>query len=231
MENTPFSEQSRSVAIYARVSTGDQDSENQLRELRAFVGKQGWTLNEEFIDVASGGRADRPRFLAMMAAASKRKFDLVLVWSLDRLSREGTSATLGYLERLEGWGVGFRSYSEQYLDTTGIFRDVVISLLATLAKQEKIRIGERTKAGLARAVAAGKKLGRPGYNERQKNKASVMRNEGKTLGEISKYLGIGRTTVLRWTTEGKATARKSRQRAAQNMTATLNPGRTEPIPA
>jgi len=218
MENTPFSEQSRSVAIYARVSTGDQDSENQLRELRAFVGKQGWTLNEEFIDVASGGRADRPRFL-------------VLVWSLDRLSREGTSATLGYLERLEGWGVGFRSYSEQYLDTTGIFRDVVISLLATLAKQEKIRIGERTKAGLARAVAAGKKLGRPGYNERQKNKASVMRNEGKTLGEISKYLGIGRTTVLRWTTEGKATARKSRQRAAQNMTATLNPGRTEPIPA
>jgi DNA invertase Pin-like site-specific DNA recombinase len=205
MEKTPFAEQSGKrlhVVICALVSTGDQDADNQLRELRDFVTKQGWALDEEFIDVASDGRADRPQFLAMMAAAAKRKFDLVLVWSLDRLSREGTSATLRYLEQLESWGVGFRSYTEQYLDTTGMFRDVVISLLATLAKQEKVRIGERTKAGLARARASGKTLGRPGYEDSKRSEACVLRGQGKSLGQISKLLGVGRTTVLRWTTGG-----------------------------
>jgi DNA invertase Pin-like site-specific DNA recombinase len=97
----------------------------------------------------------------MFKAASQRKFDVLLFWSLDRLSREGVLPTLQYLNRLTGYGIGWRSFTEQYLDSTGMFRDAVISILAVIAKQERNRISERTKAGLERARAKGKTLGRP----------------------------------------------------------------------
>jgi DNA invertase Pin-like site-specific DNA recombinase len=82
----------------------------------------------------------------MMLAASQRRFDLLLFWKLDRLSREGVRETLAYLTRLDGWGVAWRSFTEQHLDSAGIFKDVVISIMATLAEQERISISERTKA-------------------------------------------------------------------------------------
>src|SRR5438309_1764371 len=88
--------------------------------------------------------------------AAKRRFDLVLFWSLDRFTREGVLETLNHLQRLSAYGVGWRSYQENYLDSCGPFRDVVISLMATLAKQERLRISERTKAGLQRARERGK---------------------------------------------------------------------------
>jgi hypothetical protein len=93
--------------------------------------------------------------------AHQRKFDLIVFWALDRFTREGTRATLNYLERLESKGVGFVSFQEQWLDSTGPFRDVMISMFASLAKQEAARISERTKAGLRVAKARGKRLGRP----------------------------------------------------------------------
>jgi DNA invertase Pin-like site-specific DNA recombinase len=86
----------------------------------------------------------------MFADARARKFDLVLFWSLDRLSREGVSATLGHLERLSDYGVGWRSHTEEYLDSCGIFRDAVLGILATIAKQERIRRSERASAAIAR---------------------------------------------------------------------------------
>jgi DNA invertase Pin-like site-specific DNA recombinase len=96
----------------------------------------------------------------MFEDASKRRFDILLFWSLDRLSREGVLETLQYLNRLSSYGIQWRSFTEQYLDSTGMFRDAVISILAVIAKQEKTRISERTKAGLERARAKGKLLGR-----------------------------------------------------------------------
>ena len=81
----------------------------------------------------------------MMTAASRREFDLVLFWSLDRFSREGVLATLQYLQRLTSYGVGWRSFTEQYLDSCGIFRDAVLSILATIAAQERVRISERVR--------------------------------------------------------------------------------------
>jgi DNA invertase Pin-like site-specific DNA recombinase len=87
---------------------------------------------------------------------------LVLFWALDRFSREGVSATLKHLETLTSYGVAWRSYTEQYLDSAGIFRDAIISIVATLAKQERIRISERTLAGLARARANGMNTNSPG---------------------------------------------------------------------
>jgi DNA invertase Pin-like site-specific DNA recombinase len=86
--------------------------------------------------------------------------DLVLFWSLDRLSREGVLQTLNYLNRLSSYGVGYRSFTEQYFDSCGIFREAVIAILATVAKQERLRISERTKAGLESARRKGVPLGR-----------------------------------------------------------------------
>jgi DNA invertase Pin-like site-specific DNA recombinase len=101
------------TAIYARVSTKDgrQDADNQLRELRAFAETQGWTLVREYVDRASGKRGDREQFEKMFVAASRREFDCLLFWSLDRLSREGTLETLNHLQRLTQYGVNYRSFT------------------------------------------------------------------------------------------------------------------------
>ncbi len=149
------------VAIYSRVSTTKQETENQLAQLRDFARKQGWEIVAEYSDEATGKHSDRADFQKMFSDASTRQFDLLLFWSLDRLSREGALETLQHLNRLTGYGVQWRSLTEQYLDSTGVFREAVISILAVVAKQERIRLSERTRAGLERARTAGKSLGRP----------------------------------------------------------------------
>ena len=143
------------IAIYARVSTDKQDTENQAVQLRDFAPKQGWQIVEEYVDYETGSKSDRPAFQRMFKDASRRKFDLVLFWALDRLSREGVYQTLQHLNRLESYGVGFRSFTEPYFDSCGVFKDAVIAIMATLAKQERIKRAERTRAGLARVRAAG----------------------------------------------------------------------------
>jgi len=158
-----LSEEPRSrAALYARVSTDRQETENQLVEMRRFSESQHWTITGEYVDHETGGHSKRPHFQKMFADARARKFDLVLFWSLDRLSREGVSATLGHLERLTGYGVGWRSHTEEYLDSCGTFRDAVLSILATIAKQERIRRSERASAAIARLRRNGHadKLGR-----------------------------------------------------------------------
>lgn len=152
------------AAPYARVSTTDkgQSPDNQLADLRRLTSAQGWTVTAEYVDHDSGSKVDRPQFKAMMSAASRREFDVLLFWSLDRLSREGALKTLQVLDQLTRWSVAYRSYTEPYLDSAGMFADAIVALLATLAKQERLRIQERGKAGLDRARREGKRLGRPG---------------------------------------------------------------------
>jgi DNA invertase Pin-like site-specific DNA recombinase len=150
------------VAIYARVSTRDkQETLNQLAQLRELCRRQGWQAPTEYIDRETGSTPAREEFQKMLLDASQRKFDLILFWALDRLTREGTLATLQYLERLTSYQVGYKSFTEPYLDSCGTFKDVVISLLATMAKQERLRMGERVRAGIAQARRDGKRLGRP----------------------------------------------------------------------
>src|SRR5215470_14557366 len=110
-------------ALYGRISTTRQETENQLLQLRQFAATQGWQIVAEYTDEMSGGTADRPQFKAMFAAASRREFDCLLFWSLDRLSREGVLETLQHLNRLTSYGVAWRSLAEQYLDSCGAFRD------------------------------------------------------------------------------------------------------------
>jgi DNA invertase Pin-like site-specific DNA recombinase len=182
--------------IYARVSTRDrgQDFNNQLIALREFAVKQGWAIHSEYIDQLTGSIDDRPGFQEMFADASQRRFDVLLFWSLDRFTREGALETLQHLQRLTGYGVMWRSFTEQYLDSTGIFRDAVISILAVIAKQERIRIVERTMAGLERARRDGTRLGRP---EAKVDVAAVraLRTSGASWSEISRRMGIARATL------------------------------------
>src|SRR5260370_19261974 len=158
------------VGMYAGHSTDDrgQDPETQLAQLRAWCAIDDRQIGEEFVDRASGGKgADkRPQFAAMLDAAHRRQFDLLLVWALDRLSREGMVPTIGYLQRLAAAGVAFHSYNEPLLNTDNeMVRDIVLAVMSSLAKMERQKISERTKAGLARVRAKGTRLGRPALGD------------------------------------------------------------------
>jgi DNA invertase Pin-like site-specific DNA recombinase len=184
------------IAIYARISTVKQDNLNQLDQLRDFAATQGWNISKEYVDVATGKNGDREQFKALFSAASRREFELVLFWSLDRFSREGVYETLTYLQTLTQYGVGYRSFTEQYLDSCGMFRDAVISILAVIAKQERVRLSERTLAGLARARAQGRVGGRPRV-PCDHRKVLKLHAAGCSLGEIAKSLKLTKTTVYR----------------------------------
>lgn len=184
------------VAIYARVSTTKQDNENQLAQLHEFVRKQNWQIGDQYVDCESGGKADRIQFQRMLLDASQRKFDLVLFWALDRFSREGVLQTLTYLNRLESYGVGFRSFTEPFFDSCGVFKDAVLAIMATLAKQERVKRAERTKAGLAIAKARGRVLGRPKVSVRS-DVVAQLRSRGRSLRAIGRELRISEASVRR----------------------------------
>jgi DNA invertase Pin-like site-specific DNA recombinase len=186
------------VALYARVSTKDkgQDTENQLAQLRQFCDTQGWTVVHEYVDRATGKHSDREQFQRLFQDASQRTFDVVLFWSLDRFRREGVRETLNHLERLSSYGVNWRSFTEQYLDSCGIFKDAVLAILAVIAKQECVRLSERTLAGLAKARKLGRIGGRPKV-VCDRNKVARLHKAGKTLVEIADAVGVSRSSVHR----------------------------------
>lgn len=186
------------VAIYARVSTTKQDNANQLAQLREFAAKQGWEIAGEYVDQESGSTADRAEFQRMFTDASKRRFDVLLFWALDRLSREGVLETLQHLNRLESYGICYRSYTEPYFDSCGAFKDVILAVMATLAKQERVKRSERTKAGLARVRASGKALGRPiKVNGQRIAEIGHLRSLGMSLRAIARQLSISEGSVRR----------------------------------
>ncbi|MBZ5689199.1 MAG: recombinase family protein [Acidobacteriia bacterium] len=180
----------KTVALYCRVSTSKQTNENQLPELRAFAERQGWTVVKEYTDTITGsGKRKREAFDDMMDAASRHEFDLLLFWKLDRFSRAGVRQTLVYLTKLDGWNVGWRSFQEQWFDSCGPFKDAVISIMATLAEQERVSISQRTLAGLKRARREGKVLGRPTAHV-DMDKVAKRRAKGESLRAIASDLGV-----------------------------------------
>lgn len=184
-------DQTLRAALYARISTTDQrqDAENQLLPLREFAARMGWRVVAEFVDAASGARSDRTQLKAMMNAAARREFDVLLFWSLDRLSRQGALQTLELLHRLSELGVAWRSYTEPYLDSAGVFGEAIVALLATLAKQERLRLQERVRAGLERARREGRRLGRP-RRILDRLRVVEMRRAGASWRKIAAALGI-----------------------------------------
>jgi len=188
------------AAIYVRVSTADgrQDTDNQLAELRRFAETQDWQIVEEYLDHESGGKAHRARFRRMFADAAQRKFDVLVFWALDRLTREGALETLQYLNQLSEYVVGFRSLREPYLDSCGLFKEAVIAILGAIAKQERLRISERVTAGLNRARAKGTRSGRPIGRPPavfRRDEALELRQGGLSWRQIASKLGVGMTTV------------------------------------
>jgi DNA invertase Pin-like site-specific DNA recombinase len=198
MKNTTNNEVKR-VALYLRVSLDDgrQTVENQRAQLTEFCRSMGWQTVLEFTDQKSGKNLDRPGLQKMKVAASKRQFDHLVFWDLSRLSRCGVYETLGLLKELQGWGVGWRSFQESYIDTLGPFAEVVIALLSSIAKMEREKIRERTLAGLARARKQGRVGGRPKATEDYKlvQQVEALRAKGESIRKIAVTVGASPTTV------------------------------------
>jgi DNA invertase Pin-like site-specific DNA recombinase len=190
------------VAIYARVSTKDkgQDTANQLHQLREFAERHG-TVYKEYTDQESGGKADRVEFKSLLLEAYQKKFDLVVFWRLDRFSREGALATLRYLKELKDHGVNYKSFTEPYLDSLGPFGDVIVSMLATIAAQDLIKISENTKAALAKKKAAGQKLGAPSKDASVVDQVRRFKADGLSNQRIAKALKISPSTVAKYLAE------------------------------
>ncbi len=156
----------------------------------------GYSIYHEYIDHETGGFGTRPQFQNMLSDASKRKFDMLLFWALDRLTREGVRKTIYYLQQLEDNHILYKSYTEQFLDSSGVFRDVIVSLLAVMALQEKNRLSDRVKAGLARTREVNGKIGgRPRLNKETVRKITELNNHGSSMREIGRILKISHRTV------------------------------------
>ena len=193
------------VLIYGRVSTvGDQDVQNQIVQLQGYADAQGWRVVDVVTDTCSGSKdaTERIGLGKVLTLAHQRRFDVLLFWSLDRFSREGSRKTIGYLTQLESFGVDFHSYTEPYLSTLGVFSDAIVALLSALARQEKLRIGERTRAGLQRAVANGKRLGRPRTSPNRIVEAQKLRATGLSFAKIGQQLGVSGVRAFQLCSDG-----------------------------
>jgi len=163
---------SNKAVIYGRVSTGDQDYNNQLNVLTGWAAARGFEVVATYAEKESAWRNGHPAELSrLIADAQRRKFDIVLVWSLDRLSREGALAILKLINNFTAWGVKVLSYQESWTEAPGELGELLYALIGWVARMESQRRSERTKAGLARVKKEGKRLGRPrGSLDKRKRK-------------------------------------------------------------
>lgn len=182
-------------ALYSRVSTKEQDPENQLIDLRRYAAQRGLEITQEFIDHGiSGSTADRPQLNALMDAARKRKFDTILVWRFDRFARS-TAHLLRSLEEFRGLGIDFISYQEN-IDTTSALGQAMFTIVSAIAQLERDIIRERVKCGLQRARAQGKKLGRRA-KPIDMDKLRILAAQKLSVREIAKSMGEGKTKIHR----------------------------------
>jgi len=184
------------VAVYSRVSTNHgQDPELQLRELREYAASRGLTIIQEYTDVGfSGSKDSRPALNQLMADASRRKFDAVLVWKLDRFGRS-LRHLVNALAELEALGLTFVSLRDN-LDLSTPSGRLMFQIIGAMAEFERSLIQERVKAGLRNARAKGKRLGRPPIFVSQ-SRLDTLRASGASWRAISKELGVGVGTAHR----------------------------------
>ena len=186
------------VGVYLRVSTMDQEAQNQLLQLQALYDQNGWAIYRKYVDVESGrkGKRERAEFAELFRDAAKHRFDLVLFWSLDRFSREGITKTISYLQQLDGCGVKFKSLTEPFLDSDNeLVAHILLGVLSYFAQLEATKISSRTKAGLGRVRAQGKTLGRPNGFTRYGPVLRKMKAEGYSQGRMSRETGLAVNTV------------------------------------
>jgi DNA invertase Pin-like site-specific DNA recombinase len=190
------------AALYARVSTGGQTVENQLRELRAVAKRLGWDVNEEFVDEGisgSKGRDRRPALDAMLKAVIRGEVDVVAAWSVDRLGRS-LQDLVGILNDIRSREVDLYLH-QQGLDTATPSGRAMYQMLGVFAEFERQILIERTKAGLERAKAQGRRGGRPEITKALIEDMRTMRAQGHSLRFIGNELGIGLGTVAKYVNE------------------------------
>ncbi len=186
------------VAIYLRVSTSKQDTDNQRRELVAVAARSGWDVVKVYEDAGiSGakGRDKRPGLDAMLKAVNAREFDMVAAWSVDRLGRSLTDL-LGILQGLHDKGVDLFLH-QQGLDTSTTAGKAMFQMLGVFAEFERGIIRERINAGLARARATGTKLGRNRVKPSVEARIRELRAGGMGVLRIGRTVGVGTSVVQR----------------------------------
>ncbi len=181
------------AAIYARVSTFDQEPENQLVELRRYVQARGWTAVEYVDRGVSGAKDRRPALDQLLTDARRRRFDVLVVWRLDRLGRN-LRHLITLLEELAALGIAFVSLNEG-IDATTPAGKLQMHILGAIAEFERARIQERVRAGLARVRAAGQRLGRPPAEVPAEKLRAVI---GLSVREAARQLGVSSSTLQRW---------------------------------
>lgn len=185
------------AAIYARVSTVDrkQDPETQLRQLREYAERRGFEIVREHIDHASGVKADRAEYRALLEAARRRQFDVLLVWRYDRFARS-MRELVNALEEFAGLGIDFVSYNEG-ADTTTPQGKLLFGIMASLAEFERSLIAERVKAGMQRAKAQGKHTGRPALPTAKRRQIEELYHADpkRSLRSIAKEVKVAPETV------------------------------------
>src|SRR5438874_2534317 len=190
------------VALYARVSTHDQQTlPLQIRAMRQYAAKRGWTIATQIKEVGSGA-AQRELRQALLAVARRREVDVILVWRLDRWGRS-VADLVSTLQELQHLGVGFVSLTEA-LDLTTPAGRAMAGLLAVFAEFEREILHERVRAGLAHARLNGKRLGRPPSVVQKTAEAQKLHRQGISKAEIARRLEIARTSVRRMLTSRKA---------------------------
>ena len=189
---------SKRVALYARVSTDSQTTENQLLELRAMAERSGWSVVAEFVDhgiSGAKGRADRPQFNAVLNGVARREFDMLAAWSVDRLGRS-LQDLVGFLSELHSKRVDLYLH-QQALDTSTPAGKMMFQMCGVFAEFERSMIQERVRSGLARARAKGKTLGRPRTDAKVEAKIRKLAAGGMGKRKIAQTLGIGVGTAQR----------------------------------
>ena len=192
------------VALYARVSTDGQTTENQLQELRKVAEQNGWHIAQEFVDhgiSGAKGRDQRPAFDEMCKGVIRKEFDLIMTWSVDRLGRS-LQHLVSFLDELHSKKVDLFLH-RQGIDTTTPAGKMMFQMLGVFAEFERAMIKERVNAGLARARAQGKTLGRPRVSVTVENKIRKLRSTGKGIRKIAGELRVGVSTVKRVVDEQK----------------------------
>lgn len=188
------------VALYARVSTRDgrQFTENQIDVMRAYASREGWTIVREYVDHGTGSKGveGRDQLAMLMEDSGKRRFEMVLVFSLDRFTREGVLKAFQYVERLTAAGVQFRSVTEEQFQTSGPAGELFMAVAAWMAKQERTQLRNRINAGLDRARAAGKILGRKPV-ALDLTKLDRLRSEGLSVRAIADAMKTSKSTIER----------------------------------
>jgi DNA invertase Pin-like site-specific DNA recombinase len=168
-------------AIYLRVSTDEQDTEMQARDLRAYATQRGYVVVDEYADKLSGSTQRRPALDALMNAARKKQFDVVLVWRFDRFARSSKMLVTALFE-FKSLGIDFISYSEN-IDTSSPLGEAIFTIIAAMAQLERDIIRERVRGGIRNARAKGKQLGRPAQVDAAK--VARLRARGLSLAEIA----------------------------------------------